>query len=177
MTLMSERENMNSKILDQLFGNNFDISYLIISVFVILIIVIIILVSFINKYKLLASKYSVFMQGSKAKSLESQIAEIIIVNKELIELSEKNKKNIRELFAKNKICYQKIGLEKYDAFSEMGGKLSFALTLLDEDNNGILFNSVYGREGGYSYIRDIKGGQSDIELGEYEQKSLEIAMK
>ena len=36
--------------------------------------------------------------------------------------------------------YQKVGIVKYDAFHEMGGELSFALTMLDENNNGWIFN-------------------------------------
>ena len=39
--------------------------------------------------------------------------------------------------------YQKIGVVKYDAFNEMGGKLSFVLALLDNRNNGFILNAMH----------------------------------
>ena len=39
-------------------------------------------------------------------------------------------------------AYQKVGLVKYDAFKEIGGKLSFVLVLLTADNDGFLINSM-----------------------------------
>lgn len=43
--------------------------------------------------------------------------------------------------------YQKMGLVKYDAFNEMGGKLSFSLAMLDVKNNGFIINAMHTREG------------------------------
>ena len=40
---------------------------------------------------------------------------------------------------------QKIGFIKYNAFENIGNDLSFALTLLDGNNNGICISSIYGR--------------------------------
>lgn len=74
-----------------------------------------------------------------------------------------------------KITFQKMGMVKYNAFREMSGDLSYALALLDQENNGFLINSVYGNEGGYSYIKEIKNGESEILLSEDEQKALEKA--
>lgn len=72
--------------------------------------------------------------------------------------------------------YQKVGIVKYDAFHEMGGKLSFALTMLDNKNNGFIINSMHSREGCYMYIKEIVAGESYIELGEEEAESLEKAI-
>ena len=53
-----------------------------------------------------------------------------------------------------KTHYQKIGIVRYDAFQEMGGNLSFVLTMLDENNNGWVFNAMHSREGCYTYIKE-----------------------
>ena len=45
-----------------------------------------------------------------------------------------------------KYTYQKMGLIKYDAFHEMGGKLSFSLAMLDVRNNGFIINAMHTRE-------------------------------
>ena len=55
-------------------------------------------------------------------------------------------------------------LEKYDAFHEMGGDLSFALTMLDENNTGWILNAMHSREGCYTYIKEVIKGESYIEL-------------
>ena len=72
--------------------------------------------------------------------------------------------------------YQRMGLIKYDAFSEMGGKLSFSLAMLDVKNNGFIINAMHTREGCYTYIKEIVEGNSIIVLSEEEQEALNRAM-
>ena len=69
-----------------------------------------------------------------------------------------------------------MGMVKYDAFNEMGGKLSFALALLDNRNNGFLINAMHSREGCYTYVKEIINGESYINLGEEEKKELDKAI-
>ena len=72
--------------------------------------------------------------------------------------------------------YQKMGLIKYDALNEMGGKLSFSLAMLDEKDDGYIINAMHTREGCYTYIKEIVDGNSIIVLSEEEQKALNRAM-
>ena len=69
-----------------------------------------------------------------------------------------------------------MALAKYDAFKEMGGKLSYCVALLDETNTGFIINSVHNTDGCYSYSKRIKNGVSEIALSTEEQKTLEHAM-
>ena len=71
--------------------------------------------------------------------------------------------------------FQKVGLVKYDAFNEMGGKLSFSLALLNETNDGFVLNAVHSREGCYTYVKEIVGGNSIIVLADEEQEALDMA--
>ena len=64
---------------------------------------------------------------------------------------------------------------KYDAFDEMGGKLSFALALLDQNNTGIVLNVVHTREGCYTYIKEIIENNSVLVLTEEEKQAMEVA--
>ena len=66
--------------------------------------------------------------------------------------------------------------DRYDAFHEMGGKLSFALCMLDKLNNGYLVNVMHSNNGCFAYVKEIVDGQSYIELGEEEQKALDEAV-
>ena len=83
-------------------------------------------------------------------------------NKFLKNSTEKNKKDIKTLFKNMESAYQKMGLVKYDAFNEMGGKLSFAITLLDGNNSGYIINSMHSREGCYNYIKEIENSKEKI---------------
>ena len=63
---------------------------------------------------------------------------------------------------------------KYDAFKEIGGKLSFVLVLLTADNDGFLINSMHStNEGCYTYTKEIVNGEAFVILSEEEQQALE----
>ena len=76
-----------------------------------------------------------------------------------------------------KYTFQKVGLIKYDAFNEMGGKLSFSLALLNETNDGFIINAMHSREGCYTYIKEVVDGNSIITLSEEEEEALQMALK
>ena len=75
-----------------------------------------------------------------------------------------------------KLAYSKVAINKYDAFNEMGGKLSFALAMLDGNNSGWIVNAMHSREGCYTYIKEIIKGESYIELAEEEAEALDKAI-
>ena len=57
----------------------------------------------------------------------------------------------------------------------MAGKLSYAVALLDSEENGIVLNSIHSREGCFTYAKEIVRGESYIPLSEEEKKALEQA--
>lgn len=167
---------MNSKILNNIGLGNIDIGYILIGMFVLIIILLILIIVQISNTSKLKKKYEKFMQGKDAKSLEKDIIGLYEDNKFIKTSTEKNRKDIRELYKKQESTFQKIGIVKYDAFREMGGQLSFSLVLLDENDNGFILNSVHSTEGCYSYTKQVKNGQCDISLGEEEKQALDMAM-
>lgn len=125
----------------------------------------------------LSKKYNKFMTGATGENLEGQI----IARFADIDQLKADSKFLGEELVKVKenlmVTYQKVGVVKYDAFKEMGGKLSFVLALLDKNNNGILLNSVHSsREGCYTYLKEIIKGESFLELSEDEKKALHQAL-
>lgn len=167
---------MNSIILNNLGLGNIDIGIIflaLIGVNVLLLLLIIISFIQIANFK---KKYKKFMQGKDGKSLEDDIVKLYEDNQYIKEHVDTNSELIKELFEKHKKSFQKIGLVKYDAFKEMGGKLSFAITLLDENNDGFIINSVHSSEGCYSYTKRIINGDSQIALSNEEKVAVERAM-
>ena len=51
--------------------------------------------------------------------------------------------------------FNKYGVEKYDAFDDVGGKLSFALALLDKENTGLILNAVTQPGQLFLYMKEI----------------------
>ena len=72
-------------------------------------------------------------------------------------------------------CIQKIGLVRYNAFKDVGSDLSFAIAMLDRNDNGVILNGLYGSESSNIYAKPIKNGISKYQLSEEEKTALEIA--
>lgn len=167
---------MNSNILQSIGLGNLDIAYLFLILLVFIVVLFIIIILQMKKLNRLQKRISKFMTGKDAKSLEKDIVGLYEDNKFLKINVDKNKKDIRTLYKNMEHTFQKIGLIKYDAFQQMGGKLSFSLALLDENNNGFILNSVHSTEGCYTYTKEIKSGECAISLGEEEQQALDMAI-
>lgn len=167
---------MSSSFLSSIGLGSIDVGYLLVGLFgacIVLLILLIIAFVQINQFK---KKYNRFMLGKDGSSLEEDIMTLYEDNQYIKTSVETNRKNIKELFAKHEDAFQKMGLVKYDAFKEMGGSLSFALALLDGNNNGFLINSVHSSEGCYSYTKRIRNGDSEIALGKEERAAVEHAI-
>ncbi len=170
---------MNSSLLNRIGLGSFDPGYLFVIVIVfavLLFVVMILLIVQISKVSKLKKRLDKFIVGKDGLSLEQEIIGLCEDNKFLKNSTEKNKKDIRNLYKRLETVYQKMGLVKYDAFNQMGGQLSFSLALLDENNNGFIINSVHSTEGCYSYTKEIKNGTCAISLGTEEAEALAMAM-
>lgn len=145
---------------------------------VLVLVLIVLLIVQIVKMGRLKKRLDKFLVGKEGASLEQDIAGIVEDNKFLMKITESNEKDIRQLYKRLESAYQKMGLVKYDAFSQMGGQISFCLALLDENNNGFILNSVHSTEGCYSYTKEIRSGEcsnSNIILSKEETEALDMA--
>lgn len=167
---------MTSDLLNQLGLGTIDIGYIILGMFLLILFLMILLIIFISKEVTLQKRFKKFMTGKNAQSLEKEIMGLYEDNKFLKNMVDNNKHDIRRLYKNLSKAFQKIGIVKYDAYQQMGGMLSFSLALLDEDNNGFIFNSVHSTEGCYTYTKEIHNGKCELELGNEEKVALEQAM-
>lgn len=168
---------MNSNLLNIIGLGNVDIGVFLLILLIINIILLIMIILAFSQISKFTKKYRKFMQGKNASSLEKDIIALYEDNVFIKSSVEKNKKDIESLFEKQKYNFQKLGIVKYDAFKEMGGKLSFSIALLDQNNDGLILNSVHSSAGCYSYTKRIKNGDSDIPLSAEEKKAVERAIK
>ena len=153
-----------------------DIGYVVIGMAGVIILLFILLLVTMIKDSSTRKKYKKFMDGENGKNLEKAILDkfsaIDILTKDVDDIHQQIKSIDGRLIS----AYQKIGLVKYDAFKEIGGKLSFVLVLLTADNNGFILNSMHStREGCYTYTKEVVNGEAFVILSEEEQQALEEA--
>ncbi|MDO5344766.1 MAG: DUF4446 family protein [Lachnospiraceae bacterium] len=164
---------MQSRILDSL---GFDPAIIIIVMMAIMVFVLIYMVRVSMKLTRFLKRYRIFMRGKDAVSLEKAFAQKFLEVDRLIEMSKNQANEISRLKEVLSRTTNKIGIVKYDAFPDVGGKLSFALAMLDESNSGFVLNAIHSREGCYTYVKEIVKGESYIVLGQEEKDALRQAV-
>ena len=165
-----------SSFLSQIGLGNLDIGYILLALVILTIVLIILNIVSLVKISNLKKRLRKFMKGKDARSLEKEIIALHEENKFLKNSTDTNKKDIRDLNKRFAKAFQKIGIVKYDAYQQMGGLLSFSLALLDEDNNGLILNSVHSTEGCYTYTKEVVFGECKLELSNEEKVALDQAM-
>lgn len=153
-----------------------DTLYVILGMAVVMAVMLVFLIINSVKIKKMKLTYTSFMSGKDGKSLEEVILKRFKEVDELKKEDAPKKVQLDDINESLRYAFSKMGMVKYDAFNEMGGKLSFALALLDNRNNGFLINAMHSREGCYTYVKEIINGESYINLGEEEKKALNKAI-
>ncbi len=146
---------------------------------ILLILVVILLISLVSlnlRIQRLEQKYKTFMKGKDAKSLEAAFARKMAQIDKLSELTDDYMEDSRQIKKNLGRIYSKYGVEKYDAFDDVGGKLSFALALLDTNNSGLVLNAVHSRDNCFLYLKEIVKGESFVMLSQEEVEALRKAV-
>lgn len=149
-------------------------------IIIILLIIVIILIGSMISYSLrlsrLERKYKMFMKGSDAQSLEKTFMRKFAQIDRLYEAKENHEQTIKSIVKNFRVIFSKYGVEKYDAFDDVGGKLSFALALLDKENTGLILNAVHSRDNCFLYLKEIVKGKSYVMLSQEEVEALRKAV-
>lgn len=122
-------------------------------------------------------KYYTFIKVKEDLNIE----DVLKTNIEDIELLKdslhKQRVEMSDINSHVQVSIQKVAMVKYNAFSEMGGDMSFVLALLDQKDSGLLINGIHSREGCYTYVKQIASGKCDKTLSNEEKEALEQAKK
>lgn len=153
-------------------------SYVILGIIIVNIILIILYVSSNFKLRKLNKEYRSFMKKvGKGEDLEENLK--VYINR--VEKVEKENKEIEEycesLNKEIAKTIKKVGIVRYNAFKDTGSDLSFALALLNENNDGVVLNGIYSREMSNIYAKPIKAGKSTYTISEQEQEAINKAIE
>lgn len=116
-------------------------------------------------------KYEFFTNGKDAnidQILVETLTKLQETQKELAELQKKH----QALREQVRGCLQNVKIKRYDAFDAMGGEMSYSILVTDEEKNGIILTSIYGREDNRCFAKEIVKGKSKTALAEEEESLL-----
>lgn len=68
-----------------------------------------------------------------------------------------------------------VAVVRYDAFGDMGGRLSFSAAVIDDNGDGLVISSIHARGESRTYAKGVVGGASDATLTPEEQQALAAA--
>lgn len=111
-----------------------------------------------------AAMFKFFKKNKEPKDLKKVLKEF-----------EELKKEVEKLREQGVFSVQKVGVVRYNPFSEVGGDQSFSIALLDGNNDGVVITSLYSRDGNRVYGKLVKNGKSEYSLSGEEKKAISEA--
>lgn len=142
---------------------------------VILFLLVLMVVLFISLRRLKRKQKKIF-RNYDGQNIEKTIIDYM---DKIDEVSNKNQeltKKYGEIENKIEKCVQKVGIKRYRAFDNVGSDLSFSLALLDNNNDGIIITSIFGRQESTIYGKPIDMGISRYDLSNEEKETLRMAI-
>jgi hypothetical protein len=124
------------------------------------------------QYRNLQSRFEKLTRGIQNKDLVELVSTF---SKQQITLSEDIEaihKEFSRIKEDTKRFFRKVGLVRYQGFSDTGGDQSFSIVLLDETDSGFVLTNLYGRGFSKTYAKRIEQGKPSHTLTDEEQEAL-----
>ena len=129
----------------------------------------------ITKLRKIRKEYKKFMEKvGNGTNLEEILGKQIDKMNKVIAKNEELQDFCVRLDTDMKNCIQKVGIYRYNAYKDTGNDLSFTVALLNEKNDGVVFNGIYSREMSNIYAKPVKNGKSTYTITEEEEKAIKI---
>lgn len=139
-----------------------------------LILFVLTLLIYVRQRRLL-TRYRKLLNGESPQDLESMLLEqdrmIRSLEAQVAALERQNASHLED--AKRHV--QKVGMVRFNAFPDTGSDLSFAVALLDGEDNGVVLSSLYGRTESRIYAKPIQNGTSTYKLSDEEIEAIQKA--
>ena len=116
-----------------------------------------------------------FFLGKKAQNLEDTIVTLENDIVKLKKAKENIEKDISTINTKLKKSIRGLETIRFNPFPDQGSNQSFAIGMLNEENDGLVISSLYSRERMSIFAKPIKKGKSEYELTAEEKEALQKA--
>ncbi len=163
----------------ELLGLTFEQLILLGAAFILFLIIILFIMNLSNRTKIrkLKSKYNRLLNGLSDVDMEGVIEDCL---DKVNNISAKNKEleyQLNNLERNMFHCVQKVGVVRYNAFDNVGSDMSFSVALLDNNDDGLVFSSLYSRESSSTYAKPVSNSKSKHALSAEEIQAIDIAKK
>jgi len=115
--------------------------------------------------------FNFFKKRKEPKNFEEILAYFQNLEKNFERLSE----DLEKLKKESKFSIQKVGIVRFNPFSDIGGDQSFSIALLNGNGNGIVITSLYSRGGNRIFAKPIEKGNSKYPLSTEEKEAIKRA--
>ena len=154
-----------------------NLQYVLLGMTVTILLALIIFISINIKLSKMNKRYSNMMKGMQGVNIEQLLLNHIEEVRQTVDKVDCLSNDCQRLESISKECVQKVGIIRFNAFEDMGSDLSFAIALLNYQNNGVIVSSIYSRSECHTYAKPIISGTSSYFLTEEEKRALGQAMK
>jgi hypothetical protein len=123
--------------------------------------------------------YNFLTKDINKKDLKSLLEKILKDIDDNSKLIKDTSTNLEDLIKQNEVNIQKCGLVRFNPFDETGGNQSFALALMDQNDNGFILSSLHSRVSTRIYTKQLKKGKvvGGGDLSKEEKKAIKQAQK
>jgi hypothetical protein len=115
--------------------------------------------------------------GTNSKNLEDAIYQLMDDHSIFQNRVERIEETTGRIDSELKNSVRGIATVRYNAFTDVGGKQSFATALISEDGTGVVISSIYTRDRMNVYAKPIIAFSSEYELSSEESRALKEASK
>lgn len=151
-------------------------SYIVIVLLVIVVILLILLFIAFRSINQLEQRYRKFMRGLSNKNIEELVIGYLDKIDEVKNSSDEVRNTVLQMNKVLNKCIQKTSVIRYKAFENVGSDLSFSISLLDHNDDGVIITGLYGRNESTTYAKPIDKGISRYELSDEEKHVLSEAI-
>ncbi|MEK3885387.1 DUF4446 family protein [Paenibacillus sp. PL2-23] len=127
------------------------------------------------RLKRLRKQYVAVMGNTGLTNMEDVIVEMkgqLEAQRQYIDTLQHELKDVQAALPQMKA---KLGIIRYNAFSDGGSDLSFSLAILNAEKDGAVFSGLHSRDNTYVYAKPVEKGQSSYTLTPEERKAIDAA--
>lgn len=142
---------LNAAITSNLF-------YVVLTSAIIILILIALIISLKSDVSDMKKRYKKMMAGSDGVSLEKMLLDHVEEVKDVVEEQKRTRDDIKRIDALLQKAITKTAVIRFSAFEDVGADLSYCVAMLDDENNGVIFSTINGRDTTRSYVKPIEDG-------------------
>ncbi|SMP58429.1 DUF4446 family protein [Anoxynatronum buryatiense] len=120
-------------------------------------------------------KFKQLMKGATGENLEELLKQHVVLVQAHQELAEENRVTMKMIEENQRKSVQYVGVKRFNAFEDVGSRLSYSIALLDDHLNGVVLTGLHGRYESTTYAKAIDHGHSEQHLSVEEMDALQMA--